>query len=79
MMLLSDARVKENITPVGRLDNGLTVYMFNFIGSKVPQIGLLAQEVALVKPEAVFEDENGYLWLRYDIAVENTGEKTCRE
>ena len=71
MAIASDARLKENITPVGRLDNGLTVYLFNFIGSDVPQIGLLAQEVALVKPEAVFEDKYGYLFLRYDIAAKN--------
>jgi len=70
-LAISDARLKENITPVGRLDNGLTVYLFNFIGSNVPQIGLLAQEVALVKPEAVFKDEYGYLLLRYDLAAKN--------
>lgn len=66
--LFSDVRLKENVMPVGQLYNGLTVYCFNFKGSPVPQLGLLAQEVAEVCPEAVFEDENGYLLVRYDVA-----------
>lgn len=66
----SDARLKENIKPVGKLDNGLTVYCYNFKGENVPQIGLIAQEVQEVKPEAVVEREDGYLAVRYDIATE---------
>ena len=66
----SDARLKENIKPVGKLDNGLTVYCYNFIGENKPQIGLIAQEVREVKPEAVVEREDGYLAVRYDIATE---------
>ncbi len=68
MLLFSDVRLKENLKPVGKLDNGLTVYCFNFKGSKTPQIGLLAQEVIDVIPEAVYEGEDGYLMLRYDVA-----------
>ena len=68
MMLLSDIRLKENIIPVGKLNNGLNVYCFNFKGSTTPQIGLLAQEVIKVIPEAVYEAGDGYLMLRYDIA-----------
>ncbi len=66
--MFSDVRLKENIVPVGQLYNGLTVYCFNFKGGSVPQLGLLAQEVAEVCPEAVYADENGYLLLRYDVA-----------
>lgn len=68
-LAFSDARIKENIKPVGRLDNGLSVYVFNFIGDDVPQIGLLAQEVRKVHPEAVFEDEQGILRVDYAAAV----------
>jgi len=66
----SDERLKENIEPVGKLDNGLTVYRFNFLGSQVTQIGLLAQEVQEVIPEAVKEDEDGYLMVDYKLATE---------
>ena len=65
----SDKRLKENIVPVGKLDNGLTVYLFNFKGEKQKQIGLIAQEVKEVIPEAVFEGENGYLMVDYEKAT----------
>lgn len=64
----SDRRLKENIRAVGQLDNGLTVYCFNYKGSNVPQIGLIAQEVQEVKPEAVVEGDDGFLRVRYDLA-----------
>lgn len=73
--IASDKRLKENIKAVGKLNNGLTVYCFNFNGSKVPQIGLLAQEVKEVKPQAVIEGDDGYLRVRYDIACEAKEEK----
>lgn len=67
--MLSDERLKENIKPVGRLDNGLRVYLFNYIGDDTPQIGLIAQEVSKVIPEAVVETDDGYLAVRYGLAV----------
>ncbi len=66
----SDLRLKENIVPVGRLDNGLTVYRFNYIGSPTTQIGLIAQEVRDVCPEAVAEGEDGYLRVNYALAAQ---------
>jgi len=51
----SDIRIKENISQVGSLDNGLPVYIFNYKGSKIPQIGLMAQDVEKVNNEAVVE------------------------
>ncbi len=68
--MASDIRLKENISPVGRLDNGLTVYRFNYIGTPQVQIGLMAQEVRDVKPEAVMEGEDGYLRVNYALACE---------
>lgn len=49
----SDKRVKENIQPVGKLNDGQTVYRYNFKGDPKTQIGLLAQEVEHTKPGAV--------------------------
>lgn len=51
----SDIRIKENISQVGSLDNGLPVYVFNYKGNKTPQIGLMAQDVEKVNNEAVVE------------------------
>jgi hypothetical protein len=65
--LFSDRRLKDNIKKVGKLDNGLDVYSYTMNG--VPQIGLIAQEVEKVKPEAVGEI-GGFKTVRYDLAVE---------
>ena len=57
ILAMSDKRVKENLKPVGKLDNGLTVYIGNYIESvdpyKMPQLFLIAQEVEKIHPEAV--------------------------
>lgn len=65
----SDIHFKENIKQVGTLFNGLPVYVFNYKNDKAPRLGLIAQDVQKVKPEAVKEDKNGYLYIRYDLAV----------
>lgn len=66
----SDANLKENIKPVGKLDNGLTVYSYNFKGVPYTEIGLIAQEVQKVKPEAVYQDKHtGYLKVVYSEAT----------
>ena len=52
---LSDINVKENISQVCILDNGLPVYLFNYKGNNTPQIGLMAQDVEKVNKDAVKE------------------------
>ena len=68
MGLFSDARIKENLRPVGQLFNGLTVYAFNFPGEAVTRIGLVAQEVQQHIPQAVSQTEEGLLMVDYDLA-----------
>ena len=68
MGLFSDARIKENLRPVGQLFNGLTVYAFNFPGEEVTRIGLVAQEVQQHIPQAVSQTEEGLLTVDYDLA-----------
>lgn len=62
--LMSDRRMKTGIEPVGKLDNGLTVYAFRYKHGGPVQIGLMAQEVAQVVPDAVVEIE-GVLHVDY--------------
>lgn len=52
-MLFSDERVKEDIAPVGMLNDGQTVVRYRYKGSPTFQIGLLAQDVAENEPGAV--------------------------
>jgi hypothetical protein len=65
----SDRRVKQNISKVGTLDNGLPVYSFQYIWGGPQQIGLMAQDVEKVNPSAVSEDENGIKGVNYSEAV----------
>lgn len=54
MIGLSDEREKEDIRRIGRLDNGLGVYSYRYRGDERVQIGVMAQEVEEMLPEAVF-------------------------
>lgn len=77
--LFSDARIKENLRPVGQLFNGLTVYAFNFPGEAVTRIGLVAQEVQQAIPQAVSQSEEGLLMVDYDLASRYEGTETEEE
>jgi hypothetical protein len=52
-LLASDKRLKTNIEAVGKLKDGQTVHRFEYKGSPVTHIGLLAQDVAKKVPRAV--------------------------
>lgn len=63
--LLSDRRLKENIKRVGTLISGIPVYAFNYIGNMTRQIGVMAQDVLRIKPEAVSRHGSGYYMVNY--------------
>jgi hypothetical protein len=73
MIAASDIRTKENITAVGKLPNGLTVYEFEYKSEfknkkhygKGRHRGLMAHEVEAVIPEAVIQMEDGYKAIDY--------------
>jgi len=68
----SDARLKENLTPLtGALDKvkALTGYNYNRIGSETLEMGVVAQEVQKVAPELVLEDKEGTLSVAYQNMV----------
>lgn len=52
---LSDERAKEDVEKVGELDDGQNVYSFKYKGVPGHHIGLMAQEVEEVVPDAVHE------------------------
>ena len=64
----SDIRIKENITKVGNLDNGLPVYSYRYKAGGPQEIGLMAQDVERVNPNAVREI-NGIKAVNYSEAV----------
>ena len=51
---------------LGRLDNGLGYYRFSYTGSDKAYVGVIAQEVEAVRPDAVVRGRDGYLRVYYD-------------
>ena len=63
--MFSDERLKEDIEPVGSLDDGQTVYSYRLKGDPRTQIGLLAQEVERRHPDAVTRHPTGMRMVDY--------------
>lgn len=67
VILVSDACLKRDITLVGRLDDGLGLYRYRYLWSDTVYVGVMAQEVALINPEAVVRGSlDGYLRVDYN-------------
>lgn len=67
-MMASDVRVKTDIQKVGKLDNGLPIYLYRYKSGGPFHIGVMAQEVEQTKPHAVHESE-GIKFVNYAEAV----------
>lgn len=66
--MFSDERLKHNVEPIGKTYDGQNIYRYDF-GDGRTTMGLMAQEVAERKPEAVGRGPGGYLTLDYDMAT----------
>ena len=62
----SDMRLKHDIVLLGRLDDGLGYYRFVYNGGHTAYVGVMAQEVQTVMPEAVTRGPDGYMRVFYD-------------
>ena len=71
--IMSDIRTKEHIKAIGWLPNGLPVYEYEYKPEWKDEaghgkfIGVMAQEVEIVKPEAVFTRPDGYKMVNYGV------------
>jgi hypothetical protein len=62
----SDIRLKFDIAQVGELDNGIKLYRFRYFWSDQIYVGVMAQQVAAIAPQAVVMNPDGYLAVYYD-------------
>lgn len=69
MLPFSDRRLKTDIKRVGTLFNGMSVYSYRLKGGPV-QIGVMADEVLDVIPEAAQMDADGFYHVDYALATE---------
>ena len=62
----SDLALKHDVVLLGHLDNGLGYYRFSYLGSDKAYVGVIAQEVQAITPDAVTRGRDGYLRVYYD-------------
>ncbi len=62
----SDIALKHDIMLLGHLDNGLGFYRFVYNGGHTAYVGVMAQEVQAVMPQAVSRGSDGYLRVYYE-------------
>ena len=62
----SDIALKHHVILLGHLDNGLGFYRFSYNGSEKGYVGVMAQEVQAVRPDAVVRGHDGYLRVYYE-------------
>lgn len=69
--LTSDRRLKSDIEKLGGINKilSLTGYSYRFNDSEERSAGLIAQDVQRVLPEAISQDERGYLSLDYNAVI----------
>jgi outer membrane protein OmpA-like peptidoglycan-associated protein len=63
----SDRRLKRRIQRVGTSPSGLGIYSFQYVWGGPVFVGVIAQEILEVRPEAVIEDASGYLMVDYSL------------
>lgn len=65
----SDRRLKKDITKIGELENGLNVYQFTYTDGVGPCIGVMADEVKNIQPEALGPTIPGtdYMTVNYNL------------
>jgi hypothetical protein len=62
----SDILLKHDIALLGHLDNGVGFYRFRYDGERRAYVGVMAQDVQAVRPDAVVRGRDGYLRVYYD-------------
>jgi hypothetical protein len=74
-IMASDIRMKENIKQIHWLPNGLPVYEYEYkaefkdhpLAGHGKFVGVMAQEVEMVQPEAVITNTDGYKMVNYGV------------
>lgn len=62
LAIFSDERLKTDIALYGARDDGVNIYTFRYLGDQTTYLGVIAQQVQTVYPDAVTEDpRTGYL------------------
>jgi endosialidase-like protein len=61
----SDIRLKRDIALVGRRADGIAIYRYRYLWSDTVYVGVMAQEIAESRPDAVLRGVDGFLRVDY--------------
>lgn len=73
LLALSDERAKDDVESIGMLNDGQNVVRFRYKGEPKTHIGVIAQDVAAVEPDAVY-DMGGMLMVDHKRATDRAAE-----
>jgi hypothetical protein len=65
LIMISDMRLKRDIERVGETEGGLGLYSFRYLWNDEIHVGVMAQEVIRVRPDAVVVGADGYYRVDY--------------
>ena len=65
-MMSSDVRLKKNITRLGVSPSGLPIYSFQYIWGGPTVVGVMAQDLLALRPDAVRQNRFGFYAVDYD-------------
>jgi hypothetical protein len=71
---MSDRRMKDDVSRVGKLNDGTPVYGFRYKSGGPMQIGVMAQDVERKQPGAVVEDPMGIKYVNYGHVIQHAQE-----
>jgi len=66
----SDRRLKRDIEKLDELSDGLGIYAYRYLGQRKETIGVMADEVARLRPWALGPKIEGFSTVRYDLLGE---------
>jgi hypothetical protein len=72
--IFSDRRLKSDIEKIGETFDGQSIYRYRYNGSRTVHIGLMADEVEKIEPEAVTTTPEGIKMVHYGLATERAAE-----
>jgi hypothetical protein len=64
-LVFSDVRLKRELLLLETLGNGIKLYRYQYRWGATDYVGVMAQEVAAIVPDAVSKDADGYLRVDY--------------
>jgi hypothetical protein len=64
-LVYSDVRLKRDVHEVATIDSGIKLYRFRYRWNATEYVGVMAQDIAKLLPDAVSKDADGYLLVDY--------------